>query len=50
MELETHLFIAGKLGYLKQNELEPLLSRTAEVGRMLAGLTRALRKKRFPET
>lgn len=46
MELETHLLIAGKLCYLTEGDLEPVLSRTAEVGRMLAGLAKALRRKR----
>ena len=46
MELETHLIIASKLAYLKERELEPVLLRTAEVSRMLAGLTKALRKRR----
>ena len=50
MELETHLLIANKLCYLKETDLEPVLSRTAEVGRMLAGLARALRRKRNPLT
>ena len=45
MELETHLLIANRLCYLKESELQPVLSLSAEVGRMLAGLTRALRKK-----
>ena len=46
MELETHLLIAAKLSYLQESQLELILSRTAEVGRMLAGLIRALKKKR----
>ena len=45
MELETHLIIANKLAYIKDRELEPVLLRTAEVSRMLAGLTKALRNK-----
>jgi four helix bundle protein len=45
MELETHLLIANRLCYLKETDLEPVLSRTAEVGRMLAGLAKALRRK-----
>ena len=46
MELETHLLIAARLSYLDEGDSKPVLSRTAEVGRMLAGLARALRKKR----
>ena len=45
MELETHLIIANKLAYLKERELEAVLLLTAEVSRMLAGLTKALRKR-----
>ena len=46
MELETHLIIANKLSYIEEADLEPLLLRTAELSRMLAGLTKSLRKKR----
>jgi four helix bundle protein len=45
MELETHLIIANKLSYIKEGELGPVLLRTAELSRMLAGLTKSLRKK-----
>ena len=45
MELETHLIISNKLLYIKEADLEPLLLRTAELSRMLAGLTKSLRKK-----
>ena len=45
MELETHLIVATKLLYIKEREVEPVLLRTAELSRMLAGLTKSLRKK-----
>ena len=45
MELETPLIIANKLDYLKERELEAVLLRTAEVSRMLTGLTKALKKR-----
>ena len=45
MELETHLIIANKLLYIKERDLEPVLLRTAELSRMLAGLTKSLRNK-----
>jgi four helix bundle protein len=48
MELETHLLIAQRLAYLKTNDVELLLSLTAEVGRMLAGLTRKLKTVSSP--
>ncbi|HEU0007149.1 MAG TPA: four helix bundle protein, partial [Terriglobia bacterium] len=43
MELETHFFLAERLGYLKVESLNRLLDQTAEVGRMLAGLIRSLK-------
>jgi four helix bundle protein len=48
MELETHLLIAGRLNYLPESDLTAILSQTAEVGRMLTGLTQALKKKLKP--
>ncbi len=36
-EIETHLLLAGRLGYLDAATLEPLLERSAEVGRLLRG-------------
>ncbi len=44
MEVETQLQIAAHLGYLKQVEVDKLLEQTAEVGRLLNGLSRSLRK------
>lgn len=38
LELETQLFIAKDLDYLKQGELEDLLARTSELLKMLNGL------------
>jgi len=46
MELETHLLIAVKLSYVEEKRLAPLLALTAEVGRMLSGLTKSLRNSR----
>ncbi len=43
MELETHLLIAKRLGYLETNQVEPVFRLTAEVGRMLSGLTSKLK-------
>ncbi len=45
LELETHFLIANRLSYLSAGDLETILARTAEVGRMLAGLVRALKEK-----
>lgn len=44
MELETDLLIAARLSYLKTDEVEPVLALASEVGRMLAGLSRSLKK------
>ena len=41
-ELETHLLIAHRLAYVKMSDVTPLVL-TAEVGRMLAGLSRKLK-------
>jgi four helix bundle protein len=45
-ELETHLLIAGRLHYIKDDEIIPALEGCSEIGRMLAGLMRKLRQKR----
>ncbi|MBI3471681.1 MAG: four helix bundle protein [Candidatus Solibacter usitatus] len=45
MELETHVHIALRLKYLQPAEAEPLLAQSAELGRMLAGLTRKLKER-----
>src|SRR5213594_2992071 len=46
MELETQILIAGRLGYLPADERDILLARTSDVGRMLAGLIAALKRRR----
>ena len=42
MELETHITIARRLGYIAENEATDLLSMTGEIGRMLNGLQNSL--------
>jgi four helix bundle protein len=44
MELETHVILARRLDYLDDAAASRLLARTAEVSRMLAGLTQSLRR------
>jgi four helix bundle protein len=44
-ELETHIQIALRLGYLLAEDANKLLTRTGEVGRLLNGLLRFLRSK-----
>ena len=50
MELETHLLIASSLSYLGKNDLEPVFTRTVELGKMLAGLSRNLKNTLKPGT
>ncbi len=45
MEVETQLQIAGNLNYLKESNVDKLLDQTAEIGRLLNGLSRSLRKQ-----
>ncbi|MFQ5733750.1 MAG: four helix bundle protein [Planctomycetaceae bacterium] len=45
-ELDTHLIIAKRLGYIEEQSLAGLLDRAEEVGRMLTGLRRSLKAKR----
>jgi len=47
-ELETHVQIAGRLDYINQNQIDDLLNKTAEIGRMLNGLRRSIEKKIQP--
>jgi four helix bundle protein len=41
-ELDTHLVIARRLGYLNEKQFHELESRIEEVGRMLTGMRRSL--------
>ena len=45
-ELETQILIAKRLAFIDIEHSEPLLQRTAEVGRMLTALRRKLRQLR----
>lgn len=46
MEVETHILLTEKLRFITKAEIETSLEKSAEVGRMLAGLTRSLKSKR----
>jgi four helix bundle protein len=46
MELETHVRIAARMGYLAPAGVDAILARASDVGRMLAGLTSSLRARR----
>ncbi|HXE89901.1 MAG TPA: four helix bundle protein [Terriglobales bacterium] len=43
VEIETQVLIAQNLNYLTQKDAEPLLSRVAELGRILNGLIGAIK-------
>lgn len=47
MELETHLLLLNRLSYLTVDRTETALALAAEVGKMLAGLDKSLRKTNF---
>lgn len=44
-ELETHLEMACRLGYMTPEDLEGLLSSSNELGRMIHGLRRSLARR-----
>jgi four helix bundle protein len=46
-ELETHLLLSVRLGYLSEKEIELALQRASEVGRMLASLMQKLKVRSF---
>jgi four helix bundle protein len=46
MEIETQILIAERLGYVDSTKSIPLLERTAELGKILNGLLRALPSSR----
>jgi four helix bundle protein len=45
MEIETQVIIATRLGYVSEDQSQTLLARSGEVGRLLAGLVRALKRR-----
>jgi len=46
MEVETQLLVAEELRYLRSDQIDALLSRAGEVGRLLNGLLRSLPNRR----
>jgi four helix bundle protein len=44
-EVETHLLLSVRVGILASEVSEPLLDRSAEVGKMLRSLIRSLQRK-----
>ncbi|WP_219336177.1 four helix bundle protein [Chroococcidiopsis thermalis] len=47
-ELETQLILAQRLSYVSEQDLQILLSRTSEIGRMVRGLQKSLKAKLYP--
>jgi four helix bundle protein len=45
-EAETFLSLAGRLGYLKDEEQKDLLEQASEIGKIISGLRRSLRARR----
>jgi len=50
MELETHVILAERLRYVNQQDTTAFFQQSTELGRMLAGLITALRKRRQQRT
>jgi four helix bundle protein len=44
-ELETHLLLASRVQYASEEDVEPILLRCEELGRMLRSLIRSLQRK-----
>jgi len=44
-EVETQIILATRIGYCQSTQEAELLERTAEVGKLINGLTKALRRK-----
>ncbi len=43
-ELETHIHIARRLGYIDENKFSEMVEKTAEIGKMLNGLRKSVAK------
>lgn len=48
LELETHLFVAERLGLLMSHDLEETFRLCRDVGKMLSGLMRRLEERQTP--
>ena len=47
-ELETHIQIAERLNYINENQIRKMLDKTAEIGKMLNGLSKSIEKRSKP--
>ena len=43
-ELETHVMLAGRLGFIPRESVKTMLSAAAEVGRLVTGLANSLER------
>ena len=48
LEVETQILLAQRLGFLPPERKDQLLAKTAEVGRLINGLSRSLTRKSQP--
>ncbi|OWV62480.1 four helix bundle protein [Rhizobium sp. N122] len=48
-ELETHLIIAGRIGFLQASALDEMLDRCDEIGKMLGSLIRSVQHRKADE-
>ena len=44
-ELETHLLLSQRIGFLDESKLDPLLATADRISRMISGLRKALEKR-----
>lgn len=44
-ELETHVILSGRLGFMNPEVVETVLNRSDEIGRMLRGLISSIQRK-----
>lgn len=45
-EMETHIHIAKRLSYISEDQLQEMLKKASEIGRMLNGLRKSLHNKK----
>lgn len=48
-EVETYVLFAERLNYITKDQLDRLMLKTAEIGRMINGLQRSLKKNLIPD-
>jgi four helix bundle protein len=47
-ELETHLLLSGRIGFIGERSVEDMLDRSESVGKMLRGLIRSIQRSTHP--